>query len=84
MESSKLVRQSLAKPRQSTKQSSNQIKTWRFITERPNNPVDYYRYSNTELKRKIRSIAELRYAKTAMADRTRIAPEADGLDITTL
>lgn len=84
MESSKLVRQSLAKPRQSTKQSTNRIKTWRFITERPHNPVDYFRYSNMDLKKKIRSMAELRYEKAAMADRTRIAPEADGLDITTL
>lgn len=84
MDSAKMVRQSLANPRQNTKQSSNQIKTWRFITEKPNNPADYYRYSKMALKEKIRSMAELRYAKAAMADRTRIAPEADGLNITTL
>lgn len=84
MESSKLVRQSLAKSRQNTKQSSNQAKTWRFITIRPYNPLVFYRFSNLDLKQKIRSIAERHYTKAAMADRTRIAPESDGLNITTL
>lgn len=82
MDSTKLVRASLAKPRQQ-RQPAEKPKTWYYISDRIEDPRSYY-YGNTSLKEKFRTIAKNHYTKPAMADRTRIAPEADGLDITTL
>lgn len=82
MDSTKLVRESLAKPKQQ-RQPAEKPKTWYYITKRIEDPRSYY-YNTNNLEEKFRTIAKNHYTKPAMADRTRIAPEADGLNITTL
>ena len=86
MESAKLVRDRLVKDKSEiTKpKKEEQPKVWYYITSSRPEQSSYYTRWNSSLKDKFRSLAQGHFTKVAMADRTRIAPEADGLDIITL
>ena len=79
-------RSNLTKQRQPKHPKDTEVKVFRFLTHTPERFVYEYRsiLFNEYTAKKIASIAMERVNRKAMADRVRVAPSDEGLDIKTV